>query len=702
MHIQILKEKPSIGCLYYVEKLLETEDISLKTIIELLSVHKINETIRKECNQLQIEHKKTVNSLNIALAEMKDIKEKHALHYKKINESNCYIEKKEKSFTLEKAQLEYEIEILKAELQKKTQEKKPMEEEKQQVKLNDYEQLYKEYKRKYDKKHILFIKLQHTLGINKDQTKLLQDIVDSYQDSKSALENQIEVLKEVNSSIKQKYSTLYERILMQQEELSLQFMLQNEINNLKRDKGIVQAKLNQLEVGIMSGNIHTNDSEEFVPTTDPVFQQVRNPDKYKSRNIRRDSKFQGNDPNLLNLNALKPCKPTFASLLKIPLGHIQYVPPSKDWLFLTARAILDSKYHEHILCNQNNTIPTTFPEFVYDWLGTFFVDNTSRTIKQLEWWSKGNADNLRIQLLAGLSLSRSKKIWELNNFREFLMEDLDLDELGFFLHCRFLLFNGPQLSHSAGRFLAMHNITLKKANELIKTIMQGLSQEGMEQLLELIAKKSMKKTDYIESSFVLRILLEYYHREKKLKFFAIQELFYKCSNSEFTYQSFKDICLSLDASLSPYTIAKSYRDAFMEGNGYISPEVFFIVANNSLFFQMLRLKNPWKIPKLNEEGDIDASSSEYCHYMAKSDNLYKKNKKDIEITTKFIEGMGIPDFQRNLHKLEGVLNRKYQVLDDFKTWNLADVFKQYWFNQNICIFIITILLPACYFVCLLF
>ena len=172
------------------------------------------------------------------------------------------------------------------------------------------------------------------------------------------------------------------------------------------------------------------------------------------------------------------------------------------------------------------------------------------------------------------------------------MEDLDLDELGFFLHCRFLLFNGPQLSHSAGRFLAMHNITLKKANELIKTIMQGLSQEGMEQLLELIAKKSMKKTDYIESSFVLRILLEYYHREKKLKFFAIQELFYKCSNSEFTYQSFKDICLSLDASLSPYTIAKSYRDAFMEGNGYISPEVFFIVANNSLFFQMLRLKNP--------------------------------------------------------------------------------------------------------------
>ena len=122
--------------------------------------------------------------------------------------------------------------------------------------------------------------------------------------------------------------------------------------------------------------------------------------------------------------------------------------------------------------------------------------------------------------------------------------------------------------------------------------MDGLSQESLTELLGLIQSKSKKKPGTVESSFLLRTLLEYYHREKKLKFLAIQELFYRSSKTEFTFQSFKDICLSLDSSLSPYVIAKSYREAFMEGNGFISPEVFYVVANNSLFFLMLRLKNP--------------------------------------------------------------------------------------------------------------
>ena len=41
---------------------------------------------------------------------------------------------------------------------------------------------------------------------------------------------------------------------------------------------------------------------------------------------------------------------------------------------------------------------------------------------------------------------KAKKLWEVVLFTEFLEEKAGLDELFFFLHCRFLLLKGPQLA----------------------------------------------------------------------------------------------------------------------------------------------------------------------------------------------------------------------------------------------------------------
>ena len=678
--MQILKERMKGGYVFYLERLLESEDIAIDLALQLITQQQLNASNKKELEILQFEHKKSASDLKTALFDLREFREKYSKDNKKFKETNTYIEKKEKAFNIEKAQLETEIELLKFELHKEFNKDKPSADIKQQSKSTSFEELYKEYKNKYEQSSLSYTKLQHELGQVKDQKKLLQNIVDSYQEVKSALENQIKVVDQAYLNLELQFSCLNERISMQQEEILCTLNIHSELTAVKLEKSLLQSKLSHLEVLVHSGTIHIKDSEDFIPATDPVFQLIQNPEKYKPRKVRRDSRLRTLDPSNVNLTALKPCKPTFASLLKIPTGKVAYNPPSPDWLFTTLRAILDSKYYEHVLCTQGNYLPCTFPEFVYDWLGMFYVDNTSRSVKQLEWWSKNNADDFRVQVLAGVSLTRSKKVWELNTFREFLTEELDLDELGFFLHCRFLLFAGPQLSHSAGRCVAMHYVSLYKAKELVTSVMDGLSHEGMAQLLALIEQKSHRKKNMVESGFVLRTLLEYYHREKKLKFLAIQDLFYKSSNTEFNFQTFKDICISLDANLSPYLIAKSYRDAFMEGNGFISPEIFFIVANNILFYHMLRLKNPWKIPKMNEFGEIDATFNTYSEYMAKADSLFVKNKKDVEIVTKFVESIGVPDFQRHISKLEGILHRKYQVLEDFKHWNLADVFKQFWLS----------------------
>lgn len=664
--------------MFYAELLGEVEEKALEMGIEIVSQQGIIQNLLSDKENAQGAQKKIESELKKALVEVHDLK--YRLSKEKLP---VHDKKSEKWSSLEKVQMENEIALLRSELQKSTISEKKIQESTSSVKnQNFFEDFFKEYKRKYESTTFSCTKLQYELGQTKDQMRMLKGIVDSYQEVKAALQNEINALSKANSDLKLLQNISEEKISDLQAEISKNMNCYKEQTILEEEKVALEKKLSQLEAQVLSGNIYMKHSEEFVPASDPVFDLVKNPEKYKLRKSGRGEKkeiakshVQGT--NSLDLNLLKPCRPTFASLLKVPSHQVLYSPPSADWLFTTVRGILDSKYYEHTLCMQGNSLPGSFPEFVYDWLGSFYVDPATRTVKQLEWWSKNSADDLRLQLLTGISQTRAKNIWELNTFREFLLEELDLDELSFFLHCRFLLYSGPQLSHSAGRFMPMHYISFPKAKEIISIVMDGLTQEGTIQLFDLI-KKKCKGNKGVESAFILRTLLEYYHREKKIRFLAIQDLFVKTASGDFTFANFKEICGALDNTLSPYLVAKCYREAFMEGNGIITPETFYVVANNMLFYFMLRLKSPWKIPNMNEFGDIDASASPYCAYMAKVNSLYVLHKKDIEVVTKFVETLGIPDFQRQINRLEGILQRKYQVFDDFRHWNLADIFKQYW------------------------
>ena len=601
-----------------------------------------------------------------------------ASNFKKCSENLVSVNKKEKKYVMEIVKLENEIEILKNELSLRQNVEKSQNEPKKEPKFQELEDQIKNIRKKYEKSQIEFYKLQMELAESKEKERLAKSISDSHEDVRQALISQVETIKSRNLSLEVSASLFNERIQMTYEELLSFNSFKAEYYKLRNEKTAIQRKMRQLEAGVITSGVKLEVVEEFVPPSDPIFKLVSNPEKFKSRNMPNMKKMDLLDISKINLNLIKPCKPTFASFIRIPVGHVQFSPPYTEWLFITIRAIFDSKYNEHLLQIQSNSTPLTFPEFVYDWLGCFTVDNGTRVIKQLEWWTKTNADNLRLQLIAGLALPRSKRVWELNTFREFLQEELDLDELAFYLHCRFLLFQGPQLSTPAGRFAATHYVSLAEAHRLVQTVLDGLPGDSISQLINLIDEKAKKKPGNIESSFVLRVLLEYYHREKKLKYVAIQELFYRCSKSEFTFESFRDVCLSLDSKLPIYLIAKAYREAYSDGNGFISADGFYVVANNFLFFHMLRLKNPWKIPKLNEFGEIDPHFNEYSQYMAKADQLFKERQRDVEILGKFVESLGIPDFHRNYANFELVLNRKYQFMDEFKTWNLADVFKQYW------------------------
>mmetsp|Transcript_44475 Transcript_44475/g.43143 ORF Transcript_44475/g.43143 Transcript_44475/m.43143 type:complete len:89 (+) Transcript_44475:159-425(+) len=78
--------------------------------------------------------------------------------------------------------------------------------------------------------------------------------------------------------------------------------------------------------------------------------------------------------------------------------EVVFDPPFDDWLFLTIRGILDSKYFELIF---NETLPTCFKasrfvDFVYAWLGNFTVDKMSKMVRTLEFYEKDRSDSYRV------------------------------------------------------------------------------------------------------------------------------------------------------------------------------------------------------------------------------------------------------------------------------------------------------------------
>lgn len=70
-----------------------------------------------------------------------------------------------------------------------------------------------------------------------------------------------------------------------------------------------------------------------------------------------------------------------------------------------------------------------------------------------------------------LSNEKSNKLWEVVVFKEFLEEKASPDELYFYLHCRHLLFKGPQLEASNSTFDIINFVNFKYAVEVVRTML---------------------------------------------------------------------------------------------------------------------------------------------------------------------------------------------------------------------------------------
>ncbi|CAG9320298.1 unnamed protein product [Blepharisma stoltei] len=610
------------------------------------------------------------------------------LSQKNAGESLFY-EAKERHWNMEKAKLEVFLKDQEKILYEPTLKVK-QNEEKTEIILKEktnLEDTLEKYRKKIENCKLMIHKLQFELGNVKDLLSekeknakefdnLLmeeQSKVKKYFDENLSLKVELEAEKNKNSELNENYSIQTEGL-----------------NDLKKKFDAINSELSQANLELIGPDKDTSqtDLEIMVPLSDPVFDKLKATAgslfRPKHNLLSRSFSRESNQANLLNFKYIRP---TFAQILDAPdLERAKYSPPFKNWVNVVIRGIYDSKFFEHLICASSPLrAPSRFLDFVLAWLGQFTIDENSRVVKELEWWKRDATDEIKFQFLLGISQENSKKLWEINTFKEFLNEDLMLDELGFFLHCRYLLFRGPELNYPQAKTAVAHFVQYSRVLEIIEKVMTEIPKENLEDLVAILYDKSKTKGGIriLECSLVLRIMLEYYKNEKQMKYRSVVELFEKSPAQEDSYISFnifQSICKNISANISDYTIIKLYRDCWSISNGKITADTFFLVANeSSLLYDLLSIKGDWSCPPLTSNHEIDTKSGKYAERMNKIYQLHVADEENIELIKHTIHSMGISELSYKYRKLESLILHKYEVpIEEYWIWNLEDIHNRLW------------------------
>lgn len=332
------------------------------------------------------------------------------------------------------------------------------------------------------------------LEIGELKAKLVenQSYVNNFSIQSENSKSEIKLLEITNSKLQEKLDLNKEQLQMIGEDYIGMLIYKEMYRETSEKLRILRLRYNQLELEVLSGHTPNQSKQDsWVSSSDSVF-----------------TKFQiGFDPNSLQLSIseFKLSAPTYAGLLDLTQENFIWEAEFPNWLELTIRGIYDSKYYEHLSYTSSNKTPSRFPEFVYSWIGKFCISSTTREVTEIEWWKKEDIESLRIKLLLALKQANTSKVWELHTFQEFLNENLMIDELGFFLHCRFLMFQGPQLAHPEGKYFSTHYVKREHVNRLIDNLMPKLAaKEKTDLKTQLhIKSKGPSNSDDIESGFVI-------------------------------------------------------------------------------------------------------------------------------------------------------------------------------------------------------
>lgn len=151
-----------------------------------------------------------------------------------------------------------------------------------------------------------------------------------------------------------------------------------------------------------------------------------------------------------------------------------------------------------------------------------------------------------------------------------------------------------------------------KRDDKAKAVLEKLQKQRSEAAK---SERHQKATEAIDAQIVLRIFLEYYLREKKVRAFILKKLFEEQprlgtnSKAGISFQSFKKVIEQFDPDALDIDIATMYRDAWTAGIGVVNFDSFFLVANERTFFlKSIRCMQFNMPPQMNSYEEFDLES----------------------------------------------------------------------------------------------
>ena len=632
-----------------------------------------NKTQLNNSEQVKTDYKTLKRALLKTENEKKELEAKILSITQRTKSRQSTIEVKEKEWNIQKAQFQEVIEILQQKLSNKSKASERNSENNYQLEKETLSNELVLYKSKTRKLEAQLSKLQYKYSNLKEKFQEKSNYLESFDTIKDELEDQILDKEEQIQNLNDKINTLNERTMMQNEEFRRLNFILSDYRQLQQENNYVMSRMEKLEMELLKSKPAKENN--MIPLTDPVFQVAKTPDKTQ---VFGEELSRIQEAEEIDLSKFQSVTAKFANLLKMPkIGRTNFIEPFENWLKLTIRAVYDSKHHEHLQFLDSS--PSKFPEFLFGWFSNFGICSQTFQVKELPWFAKQAANDTMLNFLAGLASPGTSKVWEVHTFKEFLTEELALDELGFFLHCRFLLFKGPQLCLSDGKFHSVHKVTIDKAYEVINKVAENMELPRKVGLKTMLSQHS--EDSGIDSALVLRVLLEYYRSEKKQRFVMVKEIFssegLEAKPRNVSIEAFSKVCKSISLDLSAVELARFYRESWKAGNGKITPEAFFTAANESnVLLGMLNLSGAWPKPFIDESGSIDARAGAFSNIMFRVTQAWKTI--NLKVFKENLEKLGVPGILDSFHYLENLLNQHYtQGLEPYKNKNLAHVFKHF-------------------------
>ena len=367
---------------------------------------------------------------------------------------------------------------------------------------------------------------------------------------------------------------------------------QDKINELEAQlklqrEGLIQKKEISMESALFyfvsdnpSGKVNNLNREKSLNGREDYLSLI---DKSRDEKKENEKKTLTKEDRAEKIDLKKYCynRPTYRALIGtlLPMEEnrlVSYSPSFPVWLQVNIRAIFDAKFNEYLLSYGKGRRMSRFPDFVYGWLGTFCIDKDTRNVKLLEYTERDvMAAEGRVNILLGLEASSATKLWEVHLFKDFLEETFSLDELAFFLHCRFLMFKGPQLAVATAGFCVTHFITKERVDDTIDRVLYKARPAEIKELKNKLLefnKTTYKNTNAFDYAMVLRILLEFYRKERKDNFIKFEDLFNSAkrinqlAKPSITFESFyKIVTADYDRLITDQEVVGLYREAFIGG-----------------------------------------------------------------------------------------------------------------------------------------